>query len=322
MDFLEGKDIWISPYRLKSRGFLNAVSARREFEGILIRAGDGYGCIHPWTELGDPPLEKCLKDLKGRRFWPIVRRAMRCAEFDHTARVAEESLFEEMEVPRSHATLVKGDREELAAALEAGFDIVKLKMGRDLKKETVFLTEMIAEYPKLKWRLDFNESLDPSAAEAFFEEFSLKERMSFDFVEDICPFSETVWSGLWKKFRVRLAVDRESGPHRKAAQVTVVKPAVDEPFLLGESAAMNGQSVVMTSYMDHPLGQAFAAWEAARTGLLFPGLIGTCGVQTHHLFEKDAFVEALGDWKPEFNIPGGTGLGFDDQLGELTWVKI
>ncbi len=322
MEFLERKDVWISPYRLRSRGFLNAVSARREFEGVLIRVGDGYGCIHPWPELGDPPLEKCLDDLKGRRFWPIVRRAMRCAEFDNAARTEEESLFEEMEVPRSHATLAKGDVKELAAAVEAGFDTVKLKMGRNLEKETAFLTEMMAEYPKLKWRLDFNESLDPGTAEGFLERLLVKERMALDFVEDISPFSETAWAGLWKKFRVRLAVDRESGRHRKAAQVTVVKPAVDEPFLLSEAAAMNSQSVVITSYMDHPLGQAFAAWEAARTELIFPGLIGTCGVQTHHLFEKNAFVEALGDWKPEFKIPAGTGLGFDDQLAELSWVKL
>ena len=322
MEFLERKDVWISPYRLRSRGFLNAVSARREFEGALIRVGDGYGCIHPWPELGDPPLGKCLEDLKGRRFWPIVRRAMRCAEFDNAARTAEESLFEEMEVPRSHATLAKGDAKEVAAAVEAGFDMVKLKMGRDLAAETAFLKSMMGEHPKLKWRLDFNESLDPGTAEDFLAGLSTAERMALDFVEDISAFSETVWKDLWKKFRVRLAVDRESGPQSKGAQVTVVKPAVDEPFLLSEAAAMNSQAVVVTSYMDHPLGQAFAAWEAARTELIFPGLIGTCGVQTHHLFEKDAFVEELGDWKPEFKVPGGTGLGFDDQLAELTWMRL
>ncbi|MFN4944323.1 MAG: hypothetical protein ACK5G9_11085, partial [Akkermansiaceae bacterium] len=90
MDFLERTDIWISPYRLRSAGFLNSISSRREFEGVLIKVGEGYGCIHPWPELGDPPLEKCLDDLKGRRVWPIVKRALRCAEYDNVARVAEE----------------------------------------------------------------------------------------------------------------------------------------------------------------------------------------------------------------------------------------
>lgn len=322
MEFLERQDIWISPYRLKSRGFLNSVSSRREFVGVLIRAGDGYGCIHPWPELGDPPLEKCLEDLQGRRFWPIVRRAMRCAEYDDAARRAEESLFEEMEVPPSHATLVMADAREVASAVEAGFRVVKMKAGRDVVKEVAFLKEMAEQYPRLKWRLDFNESLDLGEAERFLDELGEAVRRKVDFLEDITAFSETSWAALWKKYRVPLAVDMEAAPHRKAAQVTVIKPAVDEPFLLGEAAAMNSQRVVMTSYMDHPLGQAFAAWEAARLELMFPGLVGICGLQTHHLFEKDAFVERLGDWKPEFKVPGGTGLGFDDELAALPWMKL
>lgn len=322
MDFLQGKEIWISPYRLRSRGFLNSVSTRREFHGALIRIGEGYGCLHPWPELGDPSLEKCLDDLKGRRFWPIVRRAIRCAEFDDAARSREESLFEEMEVPRSHATLASADVKEVSAAVEAGFDFLKLKGGRDFKKESAFLEAMVVEYPGLKWRMDFNESLEVAEAGEFLGGLSGGARAALDFVEDVCAFSETGWAGLWRDYRVMLAVDRESGPHRKAAQVTVVKPAVDEPFLLSEGAAMNEQRVVMTSYMDHPLGQAFAAWEAARMGLLFPGLIGVCGLQTHHLFEKDEFTEQLGGWVPDFKLPGGTGLGFDDSLAALPWVKL
>lgn len=322
MEFLQRTDIWISPYRLRARGFLNAVSARREFEGVLIRAGEGFGCIHPWPELGDPPLQKCIEDLRGRRFWPIVRRAMRCAEYDDAARGAEESLFEEMEVPRSHATLVRADAKEVDDAVAAGFDAVKMKAGRDPVAEADFLGRMAAVYPALRWRLDFNESLDEEAAETFLAGLSPQAKGMLDFIEDICPFSESVWDGLWKRHRVPLAVDRESGPQCRAAQLTVIKPAVDEPFPLAEAAAMNGQAVVVTSYMDHPLGQAFAAWEAARTELLFPGLVKTCGLQTHHLFETDAFTEALGGWKPGFTVPGGTGLGFDDQLAALPWVRL
>jgi len=45
-------------------------------------------------------------------------------------------------------------------------------------------------------------------------------------------------------------------------------------------------------------------------------------LQTHHLFEKDAFTESLGAWKPDFTVPEGTGLGFDDALAALTWEKL
>jgi O-succinylbenzoate synthase len=322
MDFLEKNDIWISHYSLRSRGFLNSLSKRREFSGVLIRVGEGYGCIQPWPELGDPTLEKCLEDLRTRRFWPIVRRTLRCAEYDDAARGAEESLFEEMEIPRSHATVSEASEKEISAAIEAGFDTIKLKAGRNLAEESVFLETMISAHPQLKWRLDFNETLDAETAEKFLGGLSAEAIRAIDFLEDICPYSKPEWESLWKKYRVRLAVDRESAPQSTAAQVMVIKPAVDEPFLLTESAAQNGQVAVFTSYMDHPLGQAFAAWEAARMNLILPGVIGTCGLQTHHLFEKDAFTEALGEWKPSFSAPSGTGLGFDDQLAQLTWIKL
>lgn len=312
----------IARYRLRSRGFLNAISNRREFEGALIEVDGGFGCIHPWPELGDPPLEKCLADLAGARRWPIVRRALRCVEFDRAARVLDESLFEEMEVPLSHATLASGDLAEIALAVEAGFTTVKLKCGRDLATESTFLDTMAAEFPQLKWRLDFNEF--PSLEEVTQFLSSLKEatRSAIDFIEDPCPYSESAWKELRRNTRLNLAVDREAAPLSAAAQVMVIKPAVDEPFLLGEAAISHGQRVVLTSYMDHPLGQAFAAWEAARLELIFPGLVGLCGLQTHHLFEPDAFSEALGRWSPEFKTPPGTGLGFDDALDALPWTRL
>ena len=312
----------VSRYRLKARGFMNAVSNRRELEGALIQIDGGFGCIHPWPELGDPPLEKCLADLAGARRWPIVRRAIRCAEYDRAARRFDHSLFEEMEVPDSHATLAKPDVAEVARAVETGFSTVKLKLGRDPAAEGKFLDDMAAEYPLMKWRLDFNESLAPDAAAEFLMGLSEKTRAALDFVEDPCPYSESSWTALHRQTRVKLAVDREAAPLSGAAQVMVVKPAIDEPFLLGEAAVRNGQRVVMTSYMDHPVGQAFAAWEAARLGLQLPGLVGLCGLQTHHLFEPDAFTEMLGPWLPVFQAPEGHGIGFDDLLDELPWTRL
>jgi len=312
----------ISRYRLKARGLLNAVSRRREFEGALIRIDGGFGCIHPWPELGDPPLEKCLADLAGERRWPLVRRAVRCAEYDREARHYEHSLFEEMEVPRSHATLVKTDAAELARAAEAGFTTIKLKAGRNPEAETRFLDAMTTEHPTLKWRLDFNEAPEPAEAAGFLLGLADATRAAIDFAEDPCPYSDTTWRLLRRQTKVRLAVDREAGPLSLAAQVMVIKPALDEPFLLGEAAVRHNQRVVFTSYMDHPLGQAFAAWEAARFELQFPGQVGLCGLQTNHLFEPDAFAEMLGPWSPEFTVPDGHGLGFDGLLEELPWMRL
>jgi len=312
----------ISRYRLKARGFLNSITNRREFEGALIQIDGGFGCIHPWPELGDPPLEKCLIDLAGPRRWPIVRRAIRCTEYDRAARVFDHSLFEEMEVPKSHATLATGDIAELVRAVEAGFTTVKLKAGRDLSAEMKFLDAMTLEFPAVRWRLDFNESLTPDAAAEFLLGLKDGTRIAIDFAEDPCPYSESGWNELHQKTRVNLAVDHEAAPLSKAAQFMVIKPAVDEPFLLGEAALSHQQRVILTSYMDHPIGQTFAAWEAARLELQFPGLVGLCGLQTHHLFEPNEFSEVLGPWSPDFTPPAGTGLGFDDFLDAQPWTRL
>ncbi|MEI7955678.1 MAG: hypothetical protein WCJ66_10965 [Verrucomicrobiota bacterium] len=312
---------FISRYRLKTRSYLNAVSTRREFEGALIRVGDGFGCIHPWPELGDPPLAKCLADLVGGQRWPLVRRALRCTEYDAAARSHEESLFEEMTVPASHATLPQADNAQIARAVDAGFAVIKLKCGRQLAQEAALLESMAAEFPALRWRLDFNESLSPEAITDFLTGLTAATRQAIDFVEDPCPFAAATWAELHRCTGVELAVDQEAAPLSAAAQVLIIKPAIDEPFLLAEAALRNRQRVVLTSYMDHPLGQAFAAWEAARLDLQFPGLPGVCGLQTHHLFEPDAFSEALGPWVPGFQAPAGTGLGFDDLLEALPWTR-
>lgn len=315
--------LWYWHYRLKSRRNLNTRSTRREFEGVLLKdAEGGHACIHPWPELGDPTLQRCLEDLAGARRWPIVRRALRCLEMDGAARSVKDPLFEELEVPLSHATLTERDHEDVSQAVDAGFTMAKLKCGSNLPVERAFLNGMAEKHPDLKWRLDFNEGGDSDDLAEWISQFPAETRSRIDFIEDPCEFSASKWQELHKKTRVPLAVDRESGPHRSEAQVMVIKPALDEPWLLAEAAMENNQRVVVTSYMDHPLGQAFAAWEAGRLSLQFPGLVGICGLQTHHLFERDPFIEALGPWTPDFHAPPGTGLGFDDLLAKLPWKRV
>ena len=318
----DGRKPLISHYRLRSAETLNAASGRRQFDGVLIKVGEGYGCIHPWPELGDPTLEKCLADLQGARRWPIVRRALRCAEYDAAARSREESLFEEMEVPPSHATLAAADPELAEQAIAAGFTHLKLKCGRDAPLERACIAAISGAHPQVKWRLDFNETLEPSEVREWVWEMDDASRRSIDFLEDPSPFSESAWAALHCELRIPLAIDREAAPLCKAAQVCVIKPAIDEPWLLAEAALGHGQRLVVTSYMDHPFGQAFAAWEAARLGLQFPGQPGICGLRTDVLFQPDAFTEMMGAWSPTFHPPAGTGLGFDDLLDALPWTRL
>ncbi|HSH15644.1 MAG TPA: hypothetical protein VLD18_06410, partial [Verrucomicrobiae bacterium] len=182
--------IWYWHYRLKSRRLLNARSRRREFEGLLLRDGEGgHACLHPWPEFGDPPLQKCLEDLAGARRWPVVRRALRCLEMDGAARSVEDSLFEELEIPASHATLAGCDPDEVRGAVESGFTVAKLKCGTSPSVELAFLERMTAAHPGLRWRLDFNETGESAELADRFSRMPAEVLARIDFLEDPSPFS-------------------------------------------------------------------------------------------------------------------------------------
>ena len=315
------EELWFWKYELTARQPVNATTMRRKYQGVLLRIDDGFACLHPWPELGDPTLGKCLADLRGARRWPIVRRALRCAQEDANARFIGDELLDEIDVPDSHATLPWHDDRIVESAVEKGFAQLKMKVGRDLKRESDFLTGISERFPQLRWRLDFNEVTTAGEARDFLLGLPGALRARLDFVEDPCPYSDEVWTQLGRETGTILAVDREAAPQCAAAGVMVVKPAVDEPWLLAEAAAGRGQQVVVTSYMEHPLGQCFAAWEAAKLNVQFPGLVGICGLQTHQLFTPCDFSERLGRWSPHFKSPGGTGLGFDERLERLPWKR-
>ena len=292
-------EIWVSRYELRAVGALNARSSRTTFRGALIRKGSGFGCLHPWPELGDPSLEECLKD------WtlPNSRQALACALADGKAREKGVSLFEGLTVPRSHATLPSVSGEAVEQAIAAGFSTVKIKMKGELGQAL----ELMNAFPNLRWRVDFNGTANLTKLAR--EVHGVKNLL--DFIEDPVPFDSEIWRRFENETGVLLANDRAAEDFDHGIQI--IKPAVNEIDPLMQRA---GRKIV-TSYMDHPLGQCFASYESARVGMS-----ETCGLQTHGLFESNPFTEVLGAPGPEFSLPGGTGLGFDELLQGLTWEKL
>jgi O-succinylbenzoate synthase len=316
--------IYIHRYTLHSGGPLNTRSVRNAHEGALIRVGDesfGYGCIHPWPELGDVDLEQTLGLLAAGESTDLSRRALTCAHEDGKARRAGINLFEGLVVPRSHATLTM-DSSLFQAAVDAGFDIAKVKVGRDLEAESEFIRGQAACFPELRWRLDFNGSQGLDAVEKLLTSLGDDVRARVDFIEDAYLPNGSPWVDALGPYHIAMAVDREVESACGGFGVAVIKPAVNEVAPVLEQAAEHGRRVVITSYMDHPLGQCFAAWEAAKARASYPDLIDTCGLVTHGLFAPDAFSDSLGKPAPEFHPPAGTGLGFDELLQSLLWKRL
>lgn len=269
-------------YELHPRRALGGVARPGPRRGALLRVDDGIADLHPWPELGDLELEQQLGLLQRGTPTPQTAASLQYAALDGAARRAGRSLFEGLEIPLSHWS----GREP-----PDGFDTVKVK-------------GLVEVDPRFRVRIDFNARL---TAEEFLALVPRLPRERLDFVEDPCPYDEATWSELRRATGVRLALDRSEG----VADVLVHKPALSAAF-----PAFDGE-VVVTSYLDHPVGVLSAAYVAATHDVS-----ARCGLATHVVYEADAFSERLRLEGARLVPPAGSGFGFDDLIEELPWQTL
>jgi O-succinylbenzoate synthase len=133
--------IYVHEYLLRSGVTLNAVSKRQEFAGALICVDGGYGCVHPWPEFGDAPVEEQLRLLRKGVTTPVTAMALRCAEIDGAARRAGVSLFEGLEIPRSHYSwsFATDTEVQMERVLAEGWPAIKAKGFANYGETTRFL---------------------------------------------------------------------------------------------------------------------------------------------------------------------------------------
>jgi O-succinylbenzoate synthase len=250
-------------------------------EGALLRIDDGFADVHPWPELGDAPLDEQLALLARGRTTQLTHASLRLAAIDREARQRGVSLFEGLTIPLSHWP---------GPDPPPGFDTVKTKGVQEVP-------------PDVRIRIDFNARLTP---EEFLRIAETLPRERVDFIEDPCPYDRELWRDLRERTGLRLALDRFEGE----ADVLVHKPALQAEWPVHND-------VVVTSYMDHPVGQFGAAWVAAKHETN-----SRCGLFTHVLYEPDAFLERVESEGARLLPPRGTGIGFDDLLERLPWKSI
>jgi O-succinylbenzoate synthase len=268
-------------YELRPKRRLSTIAADGSRHGALLRVGDGFADVHPWPELGDATLDEQLSRLARGETTPLTRASLEFAAIDAAARRQSRNLFDGLAIPRSHWP---------GADPPPGFDTVKLKS-----------IERIPD--RLRLRIDFNATLTP---DEFVRIAATLPRERIDFIEDPCPYDATVWSNLRTKTGLRLALDRKA-TGEIVADVMVIKPAF-------ETIPQTDKEIVVTSYMDHPIGQLCAAYAAAKAGIT-----STCGLVTHVLFESSPFIERMQIEDARLVPPDGTGWGFDDLLEKLPW---
>lgn len=283
-------NLWVHRYELVPRRRLSATARVGARAGALLRVGEGFADVHPWPELGDLPLDGQLSLLARGQTTRLTRASLRLASEDGVARRRGVSLFEGLTIPESHWP---------GSGPPAGFDTVKLKDSAELPDG-------------VRLRIDFNGRLTPVE---YLEIARRLPRERVDFIEDPCPWDEATWRALRREGGLPLAYDAPRDRPRERAEgsfdVLVHKPAVEEEF-----PAFDGQ-VVVTSSMDHAVGQFAAAWIAAAHDSA-----PRCGLFTHVLYEPDAFFERIRADGARLLPPEGTGIGFDDLLEHLPWTRL
>jgi O-succinylbenzoate synthase len=318
----------IHRYQLLPRSPLNSRVQQAPREGALIRiqfpAGThGYADCFPWPELGDLPIAQQLDLLQRGSLTPLTRQSLFFAEHDAKARLNQQNLFEGLTIPTSHflmpdlAELTKNRIIELAYE---GFRLIKIKVGRDPEREAslILQTAHTCKSVGIKLRLDFNHSLHLESLKTFLD--SIKTAFEeIDFIEDPMPFDPKNWEWIQKKYPIRLAADRIRPEqrlqiNREIASVVILKPATQNSEEVASHAQEQELKIVVTSYLDHPLGQLCAAWSAAKLVQKYPNLIEDTGLLSHRVYHPHPFLTSIQTQGPILLPPSGQGFGLGEQL--------
>jgi o-succinylbenzoate synthase len=317
--------IYVHRYVLRSGAALNSVSVRREFHGALIKVGDGHGCIHPWPEFGDEPIDEQLELLSCGTTTPLTDIALRCAQIDGEARRKAVSLFDRLPIPQSHYSWSFGQdtTPQIERVIEEKWPAIKAK-GFANWGETLRFLDCVArasESSGLKLRVDFNGCLEPHDFEKFCELMPVRVYRQLDLVEDPVPYDAGLWRHFRERWGVKLALDKGWKSGTDGFDAVIVKPSRRDWRTV--AGRFQNSPLVLTSAMDHAFGQMFAAYEAAQANAVMPGRISYCGLATQHLFEHDAFFEQVSSPSGFLKLDqAGTGLGFDDALAHLPWKRL
>ena len=277
-------DYW--RYELTPKRRLSAVANAGPRRGALIRVNGGVADVHPWPELGDLPLDEQLALLARGETTPLTKASLEFASLDAAARRDGRNLFDGLAIPPSHWP---------GPDPPDAFDTVKLKS-----------IDVIPD--RVRLRIDFNATL---TAEEFVKIAATLPHERIDFIEDPCLYDASIWRELRERTGLRLALDRApSSSEADSYDVLILKPALDE-------IPCTDAEIVVTSYMDHPIGQLCAAYAAATANIT-----STCGLITHVLFENDPFIVRMRIDGTRLVPPDGNGWGFDDLLENLSWQTL
>lgn len=311
------KEIWINSYVLTEH------VSRKKNTGLLLkvlfsRGQIGYTTLHPLSNFKEGDLSdytQILEDMPPQQIIPknyqtaLLHTTLQDAYMDATARSKNQSLLFDHPPIQNHY-LISNINSSINLD-ELPFSVFKIKMGSQLKKETIELKHMIKNTKKkFQLRLDFNEKLSKNQWKKWENEN--KDLIPFiDFIED--PFIN--YSYIPSVFP--LAFDW-SQPHY--GTVRVLKASRYKlKSICKDLAVSKFQRIIFTHSLCHPLEARLCWVKASQFYKIHPQKREICGLNYPlDFYEKNDFS----CFHSNFYAPVGTGLGFDSLLKKQNWKKL
>jgi len=312
-----------SPYTLEYNPDFHAIQKQSKRYGALLKVTFldgliGYADCHPWPELGDQPLLEQLKALKEKKTTSLLTCSLNFARLDAEARSQQQSLLSPHDGPINHfliTDLSQWNKEKIDFLRIKGFKRIKIKLGYSLNSEITDLLNLFSS-TSLNLCFDFNEKLSYNTFKSFILAIdSLKPLI--DYIEDPFPYDPILWTAAQKELQIPLACDRQAlfaSHYPNSFSKLIIKPAI-LPLELFDH--IPHQNLIITSYLDHPLGQLSAAYMAAK---IDPKQQNIHGLLSHHAYKPNIFSLQLSDNHPQFTCPKGSGFGFEKELSQLPWT--
>ncbi len=263
--------------------------------------------------------------------------ALRCALTDGKARTAGVLLIDPFVDVPNHYSMPYGlgngsDKEiyeELRRAKELGFSIVKFKVNEYSTLGQVSWAYSAAGGLGFQVRLDMNARLSYFEVEKLLLglQFINSDLSHLDWIEDPFPFDAEQYRQLKDQFGKKIAIDFVAPIDKvptESADVAIFKPGIQH-IAAAEVALEKGFSVCVTSMLDHPLGQLWAHFQAQsllKTSGDLDARVVPGGIASHFAYKSGPFSDQLLLKNTSLMPVQGTGLGFDDQLGDLEWTPI
>jgi len=302
------KEISLHQYTLKPLSAPNRLSAIKPRKGALLRVKFdkidhfGYADLFSWPELGDPTIEELIESLKAHPYRQAAA-SLAWANYEAKAKQQGVSLINQTQV-KNHKTMTE------LCEIEDFYSHAKIKITSLAQYKEVL--NFVKGNDKI-FRFDFNGLLQTKDEATHY---SIPSHV--DFIED--PFMSSLMEdeSALKLFKCQIAVDKDETPKKiKLSDVWVVKPVYYSPEYLLEQIKGSQKRIVITSNMDHPLGQIIALHVAQHLPRETHGLL------TQHVYETHAHSDWISQDKNILLSQGqGAGWGLDSQFETLNWTRL